>query len=419
MFIVWVNLGRWLRVSGDSGSHGHRELGQTGAFWNANEPLHVVVAHRSCSHRSLLNTCHSSRITLSLSENVRAPHMHTCTYAVLAQSVRVRMVGCLISFEKRQTQITRVNCDSGKWKQHWTEIEWQQNLNPVRSGSDRWRGSFSPHLSVPVSSWKWRITAGCLHLSGVLRSQCVSSAGVTSLKVQIEVPFTQQYPLTLLLYCISVFTSLMSECVCVCVCVCVGVWERENEGNCLCTHMLVFAWLPLSTLYSVCLWKRESQSERETKRKNEVELQKVRWCACARRLSLIGQMSYVHHKRGTLVRGAAVVPGISSAGPRAGRPGWLTGAGGSMCVVWRHRGWRLCATMVPVLWALHSPSVNYNTSTNIHKQKEKTSLCGLCVNGMCRSVISQQDDKQTHRCLHVSGTFSPTSHPMEGRELLE
>lgn len=115
--------------------------------------------------------------------------------------------------------------------------------------------------------------------------------------------------------------------------------DRGNEDNCLCSQMLVFAWLPMSILHTVDVYERDGPrvGERD-KRENREGLQRVCWCVCAKAVSLIGQMSCVHYKRGTLLRWGAVSPGIrsveqQSTRPQGGLSGWLTELMERMCHV--------------------------------------------------------------------------------------
>lgn len=89
-------------------------------------------------------------------------------------------------------------------------------------------------------------------------------------------------------------------------------------------------------LCSLSLWKRETQSGKGVKEWRG--LQRVCWCDCAQPVSLIGQMSCVHYKRGTWVRWEAVNPGIRCVGQQSARPqgglsGWFTGGMEPMCHV--------------------------------------------------------------------------------------
>lgn len=125
------------------------------------------------------------------------------------------------------------------------------------------------------------------------------------------------------------------QCLCVTE-VCVGEREWENGDDCFCSQMLVFVWLPMPVLCSLSLWKRETRSGKGVKEWRG--LQRVCWCDCAQPVSLIGQMSCVHYKRGTWVRWEAVNPGIRCVGQQSARPqgglsGWFTGGMEPMCHV--------------------------------------------------------------------------------------
>lgn len=110
------------------------------------------------------------------------------------------------------------------------------------------------------------------------------------------------------------------------------------------------------------------------------ELQQVARAACAQPVSLIGQMSCVHYKRGERTRWEAISPGISLLGSRAPGPraGFLVGLleGWNPCVMWilfgRQRGWCLCAAVMWVgtqqpamctLLALENHNIGGNTHT--------------------------------------------------------
>lgn len=78
-------------------------------------------------------------------------------------------------------------------------------------------------------------------------------------------------------------------------------------------------------------WEKEIKERIGTDYKGYVVV-----CARAKPVSLIGQMSCVHYKGGTLVRWEGVSPGIRSVGRQSARPqgglsGWLTGMMERMC----------------------------------------------------------------------------------------
>lgn len=94
----------------------------------------------------------------------------------------------------------------------------------------------------------------------------------------------------------------------------------------------------MSILHTVYVYERdEPRVGKRDKRENRDGLQGVCCvCVCAKPVSLIGQMSCVHYKGGTLERWEGVSPGIRSVGQQSTRPqgglsGWFTGMMERMC----------------------------------------------------------------------------------------
>lgn len=149
-------------------------------------------------------------------------------------------------------------------------------------------------------------------------------------------------------------------------------WVRErmrtivhtNAGICVVTHA--------HTVQSVFM----TQSGREWE--NGERLPRICWCVCAQPVSLIGQMSCVHYKRGTLVRWEAVSPGIRSVGQQSTRPqgglsGWFTGGMEPMCHadhVWETEGLVFVCYSHVCLVSLHSADSHLQFTGNRKLQQD-------------------------------------------------
>lgn len=126
-------------------------------------------------------------------------------------------------------------------------------------------------------------------------------------------------------------------------------------------------------------------------------------------LSLIGQMSCVHYKGGTLVRWEGVSPGIRSVGrqstrPQGGLSGWLTGMMERMC-----HAEHVCA--------LKSHSSRQPAFRHKHAQRDSGSagLCALNFSEVLSKLTFTRFDwcNRSHPFLHLLAVQAGISYQRE------